>query len=41
MVVRSGWGDSLMDLSVGGGLDAVRRAVLDAGKILVGTVPVY
>jgi hydroxymethylpyrimidine synthase len=30
-----------MDLSVGGDLDVVRRAVLDAGEIPVGTVPVY
>jgi len=41
VVVTSGWGDSLMDLSAGGDQDAVRHAVLDAGKILVGTVPVY
>jgi len=41
VVVTSGWGYSLMDLSVGGDLDAVRHAVLDAGEILVGTVPVY
>ena len=32
MAVTNGWGDSLMDLSVGGDLDAV---------IPVGTVPVY
>jgi phosphomethylpyrimidine synthase len=30
-----------MDLSVGGDLDAVRPAVLDASEIPVGTVPVY
>jgi len=30
-----------MDLSVGGDLDAVRHAVLDAGEIPVGVMPVY
>ena len=41
VAVANRWGDTLMDLSVGGDLDAIRRAVLDASEIPVGTVPVY
>ena len=41
MAVTNGWGDSLMDLSVGGDLDAVKNAVLHASEIPVGTVPVH
>jgi phosphomethylpyrimidine synthase len=41
VAVANRWGDTLMDLSVGGDLDAVRRAVLEASEIPVGTVPVY
>jgi phosphomethylpyrimidine synthase len=33
--------DFLMDLSVGEGLDEVRRAILDACPVPVGTVPIY
>lgn len=33
--------DTLMELSAGGDLDAVRRAVLDATKLPVGNVPLY
>ncbi len=33
--------DTVMDLSVGGDVDEVRRAVLDESPIPVGTVPVY
>ncbi|ABL88606.1 hydroxymethylpyrimidine synthase [Pyrobaculum islandicum DSM 4184] len=39
--VANRWGDTLMDLSVGGDLDAVRRAVLSKAEIPVGTVPIY
>ena len=41
VAVANRWGDTLMDLSVGGDLDAIRRAVLNASEIPVGTVPVY
>ncbi len=33
--------DAVMDLSTGGDLDAVRRAVVAASPVTVGTVPVY
>ncbi|MBI2864656.1 MAG: phosphomethylpyrimidine synthase ThiC [Chloroflexi bacterium] len=33
--------DSVMDLSTGGDLDAIRKLVLDRSKVMVGTVPVY
>ena len=33
--------DTLMDLSVGGDLDGVRKAVMDAIDLPVGTVPLY
>jgi phosphomethylpyrimidine synthase len=33
--------DSVMDLSTGGDLDAMRRRILDEVKLPVGTVPVY
>lgn len=33
--------DTVMDLSTGGDLDLVRRRVLDAVKVPVGTVPIY
>jgi len=33
--------DTLMELSAGGDLDAVRRAVLDASNLPVGNVPLY
>jgi len=41
VAVTNGWGDTLVDLSVSGDLDAVRHAVLDTSKIPVGTMPVY
>jgi phosphomethylpyrimidine synthase len=33
--------DTLMDLSTGGDIDAIRRAVIDASRAPVGTVPIY
>jgi phosphomethylpyrimidine synthase len=33
--------DAVMDLSTGGDIDAVRRAIIDASPAPVGTVPVY
>ena len=33
--------DTIMDLSTGGDLDLVRRRILDAVRIPVGTVPIY
>lgn len=33
--------DTIMDLSVGGDIDEVRRAVIDESPVPVGTVPVY
>lgn len=33
--------DTIMDLSVGGDIDAVRRAVLESSEVPVGTVPIY
>ncbi|MBI2873945.1 MAG: phosphomethylpyrimidine synthase ThiC [Firmicutes bacterium] len=33
--------DAVMDLSTGGDIDAVRRAVLAGAKVPVGTVPIY
>jgi phosphomethylpyrimidine synthase len=33
--------DTVMDLSVGGDIDAVRRRVLDESSVPVGTVPIY
>ncbi|MEM3737371.1 MAG: phosphomethylpyrimidine synthase ThiC [Candidatus Bathyarchaeia archaeon] len=33
--------DTVMDLSTGGNLDAVRRAILKAVKVPVGSVPIY
>ncbi|MEZ0248566.1 MAG: phosphomethylpyrimidine synthase ThiC [Thermoproteus sp.] len=39
--IANKWGDTLMDLSVGGDLDEIRRAVLRESKIPVGTVPTY
>jgi phosphomethylpyrimidine synthase len=32
---------SVMDLSTGGDLRAIRRAILDASPVMVGTVPIY
>jgi len=33
--------DTVMDLSTGGDVAAIRRAILDAGKLPLGTVPIY
>jgi len=33
--------DTVMDLSTGGGIDAIREAILDASPVPVGTVPIY
>jgi phosphomethylpyrimidine synthase len=33
--------DTVMDLSTGGDIDAVRRAVLEASTVAIGTVPIY
>ena len=33
--------DAVMDLSTGGDLDALRRKILDAVSVLVGSVPIY
>ena len=33
--------DAVMDLSTGGDLDAVRRMILDAVRVPVGSVPIY
>ncbi|MBN2374540.1 phosphomethylpyrimidine synthase ThiC, partial [bacterium] len=33
--------DTVMDLSTGGDLDRIRRAIIDASPIPVGTVPIY
>lgn len=39
--VANKWGDTLMDLSVGGDLDEVRRSIIRESRLPVGTVPVY
>src|SRR6516165_6010903 len=33
--------DTVMDLSTGGNIDAIRRAVIAASSVPVGTVPIY
>ena len=33
--------DTVMDLSTGGGIDAIRGAILDASPVPIGTVPIY
>src|SRR6266852_2541737 len=33
--------DTVMDLSTGGDIDAIRRAILDASPVPIGTVPIY
>jgi phosphomethylpyrimidine synthase len=36
------WGaDTVMDLSTGGDLDAIRQAIIDASPVPIGTVPIY
>jgi len=41
VVAMNAGADTVMDLSTGGDLDLIRRRVLDAVKIPVGTVPIY
>src|SRR5437667_2951591 len=33
--------DTVMDLSTGGNIDGIRRAIIDASPVPIGTVPVY
>src|SRR4051812_16119875 len=33
--------DTVMDLSTGGEIDAIRRALIDASSVPIGTVPIY
>src|SRR5919201_2761577 len=33
--------DTVMDLSTGGDIDVIRRAIIDASPVPIGTVPVY
>ncbi len=39
--IANKWGDTIMDLSVGGDLDTIRRMVIAKSKLPVGTVPIY
>ncbi len=39
--IANRWGDTLMDLSTGGDLDYIRRRIIEASDLPVGTVPVY
>ncbi len=39
--IANKWGDTLMDLSIGGDIDAIRRAVIEKAQVPVGTVPIY
>lgn len=39
--IANKWGDTLMDLSVGGSLDEIRHVVIERSKLPVGTVPIY
>ncbi|WP_243680928.1 phosphomethylpyrimidine synthase ThiC [Vulcanisaeta souniana] len=39
--IANKWGDTLMDLSTGGDLDKIRRAIIRESKLPVGTVPTY
>ncbi|CCC80963.1 phosphomethylpyrimidine synthase ThiC [Thermoproteus tenax] len=41
VAVANRWGDTVMDLSVGGDLDSIRRRLIEAAEIPLGTVPVY
>jgi len=40
-VARDAGADAVMDLSTGGNLDEIRKIVIDAAQIPVGTVPIY
>src|SRR5260221_10648929 len=33
--------DTVMDLSTGGNIDAIRQAIVDASPVPIGTVPIY
>src|SRR2546423_12478595 len=33
--------DTVMDLSTGGDIDAIRQAIVDASPVPIGTVPIY
>src|SRR5438067_6668240 len=33
--------DTVMDLSTGGDIDAIRQAIIDASPVPIGTVPIY
>src|SRR5215210_3973234 len=33
--------DTVMDLSTGGNIDAIRQAIIDASPVPIGTVPIY
>src|SRR6187200_2018645 len=33
--------DTVMDLSTGGNIDGIRRAIIDASPVPIGTVPIY
>jgi len=39
--IANKWGDTLMDLSIGGDLDEIRREIIKHSDLPVGTVPVY
>ncbi len=41
MVAIASGTDSVMDLSTGGDLDAIRKAILEKSCVMVGTVPIY
>ncbi len=41
MVAISSGADSVMDLSTGGDLNAIRQAILEKSCVMVGTVPIY
>ncbi|NQT85140.1 phosphomethylpyrimidine synthase ThiC, partial [bacterium] len=40
-VAEEAGADTIMDLSTGGDLEAIRRAILDQASVPVGTVPIY
>src|SRR6476620_7398330 len=40
MAVKYG-ADTVMDLSTGGNIDAIRQAIIDASPVPIGTVPIY
>ncbi|MHB8109948.1 MAG: phosphomethylpyrimidine synthase ThiC [Syntrophorhabdaceae bacterium] len=40
-VARDAGADAIMDLSTGGNLDEIRKIIIDAAQIPIGTVPIY